>query len=383
MEDSGVSEENVSSANSTATEQAISNKNGAVDASTKGYHIVQSINNNNLSNSKNRNQPPPASSIVHLSPGGSTVIEYKTTGNLQQKINAINAVTNLTGSTSVGDMISSDHQKNSSTISTPHTHFHKKYIKQMQMSGLSPSGSVTSSTDEASPISSSTRTFTISLNQDYETSPRYSGEHETVIVENDYRIGSHEYERNDDYVTPVASPRQSQQHQSTSLPSTPQKTIYVSNTMSSPSMTSTQSSPNGGVCVSATSPTLQYKSKQTNSLPYDPFIHTNNKPPLSFSSLIFLAIEDAQEKALPVKEIYSWIVHHYPYFKTAPTGWKNSVRHNLSLNKCFQKVEKAPVSFQSICFFSFKFQFYVFVSLMHRIWEKALCGVSNNSTNKI
>lgn len=65
---------------------------------------------------------------------------------------------------------------------------------------------------------------------------------------------------------------------------------------------------------------------------------------MSFSSLIFLAIEDAKEKALPVKEIYAWIVKHYPYFKTAPTGWKNSVRHNLSLNKCFQKVEKAPVS---------------------------------------
>lgn len=78
-------------------------------------------------------------------------------------------------------------------------------------------------------------------------------------------------------------------------------------------------------------------------MPYDPLIHTNNKPPLSFSSLIFLAIEDSIEKALPVKEIYAWIVAHYPYFKTAPTGWKNSVRHNLSLNKCFQKVEKAPV----------------------------------------
>lgn len=87
------------------------------------------------------------------------------------------------------------------------------------------------------------------------------------------------------------------------------------------------------------------KQKHPNNQPYDPLIHTTNKPPLSFSSLIFLAIEDSLDKALPVKEIYAWIVAHYPYFKTAPTGWKNSVRHNLSLNKCFQKVEKAPVSF--------------------------------------
>lgn len=86
------------------------------------------------------------------------------------------------------------------------------------------------------------------------------------------------------------------------------------------------------------------KQKHPINVPYNPFVHTNNKPPLSFSSLIFMAIENATEKALPVKEIYAWIVKHFPYFKTAPTGWKNSVRHNLSLNKCFQKVEKAPVS---------------------------------------
>ncbi|KAJ8922653.1 hypothetical protein NQ315_007685 [Exocentrus adspersus] len=84
------------------------------------------------------------------------------------------------------------------------------------------------------------------------------------------------------------------------------------------------------------------RSRHPHNIPYDPLIHTNNKPPYSFSCLIFMAIEDSVQKALPVKEIYSWILDHFPYFKNAPTGWKNSVRHNLSLNKCFQKVEKAP-----------------------------------------
>nr|XP_017001444.2 probable serine/threonine-protein kinase DDB_G0267686 [Drosophila takahashii] len=84
------------------------------------------------------------------------------------------------------------------------------------------------------------------------------------------------------------------------------------------------------------------KQKHPNNVPYDPLVHTNNKPPYSFSSLIFMAIEGSNEKALPVKEIYAWIVQHFPYFKTAPNGWKNSVRHNLSLNKSFVKVEKAP-----------------------------------------
>ncbi|KAG9347254.1 hypothetical protein JZ751_004821 [Albula glossodonta] len=66
----------------------------------------------------------------------------------------------------------------------------------------------------------------------------------------------------------------------------------------------------------------------------------NCKPPYSFSCLIFMAIEDSPSKRLPVKDIYNWILLHFPYFANAPTGWKNSVRHNLSLNKCFKKVDK-------------------------------------------
>ncbi|XP_076152452.1 forkhead box protein N2b isoform X1 [Alosa pseudoharengus] len=66
-----------------------------------------------------------------------------------------------------------------------------------------------------------------------------------------------------------------------------------------------------------------------------------SKPPFSFSLLIFMAIEHSPSKSLPVKEIYSWILQHFPYFASAPTGWKNSVRHNLSLNKCFRKVERS------------------------------------------
>ncbi|KAH0514286.1 Forkhead box protein N2 [Microtus ochrogaster] len=66
-----------------------------------------------------------------------------------------------------------------------------------------------------------------------------------------------------------------------------------------------------------------------------------SKPPYSFSLLIYMAIEHSPNKCLPVKEIYSWILDRFPYFATAPTGWKKSVRHNLSLNKCFQKVERS------------------------------------------
>jgi hypothetical protein len=40
---------------------------------------------------------------------------------------------------------------------------------------------------------------------------------------------------------------------------------------------------------------------------------------------------------------------HFPYFKSAPSGWKNSVRHNLSLNKCFEKIEKPGTGTRKGC----------------------------------
>ncbi|NXY90256.1 FOXN4 protein, partial [Alcedo cyanopectus] len=57
------------------------------------------------------------------------------------------------------------------------------------------------------------------------------------------------------------------------------------------------------------------------------------------SCLIAMALKNSRTGSLPVSEIYSFMKEHFPYFKTAPDGWKNSVRHNLSLNKCFEKVE--------------------------------------------
>lgn len=68
-----------------------------------------------------------------------------------------------------------------------------------------------------------------------------------------------------------------------------------------------------------------------------------NKPQLSFACMIFMAIESSPSRMLPVRDIYSWIMHKFPFYKGAQLGWKNSVRHNLSLNKCFCKVEKSKL----------------------------------------
>ncbi|XP_059202464.1 forkhead box protein N2 [Centropristis striata] len=71
-----------------------------------------------------------------------------------------------------------------------------------------------------------------------------------------------------------------------------------------------------------------------------PLPSASSKPPYSFSSLIFMAIEDSPDRRLPVKDIYDWIVNNFPYYRTASGGWRNSVRHNLSLSKSFRRIQR-------------------------------------------
>ena len=55
------------------------------------------------------------------------------------------------------------------------------------------------------------------------------------------------------------------------------------------------------------------------------------------------AIESRTDKKQTLAGIYQYITDTYPYFGTQdPTGWQNSIRHNLSLNKNFKRVPRGP-----------------------------------------
>lgn len=68
---------------------------------------------------------------------------------------------------------------------------------------------------------------------------------------------------------------------------------------------------------------------------------TDGKPRYPYPVLIRAAIMSSPERKLRLQEIYAAIENKYPWFRSQGEGWKNSIRHNLSLIKAFQKVPRA------------------------------------------
>ena len=61
------------------------------------------------------------------------------------------------------------------------------------------------------------------------------------------------------------------------------------------------------------------------------------RPGLSYIALVSKAILSTPQQKMLLSEIYQWITENYPYYRMEDRSWRNSIRHNLSLNECFVK----------------------------------------------
>jgi forkhead transcription factor HCM1 len=64
------------------------------------------------------------------------------------------------------------------------------------------------------------------------------------------------------------------------------------------------------------------------------------KPTYSYAVMIGMAILRAPHRRLTLAQIYKWISDHFAFYRPAESGWQNSIRHNLSLNKSFVRQDR-------------------------------------------
>ncbi|KAK3585306.1 hypothetical protein CHS0354_040253 [Potamilus streckersoni] len=67
----------------------------------------------------------------------------------------------------------------------------------------------------------------------------------------------------------------------------------------------------------------------------------DSKPEHSYIALISMAILSSPSKKLLLGDIYQYVMDNFPYYNNKDKAWRNSIRHNLSLNECFIKCGRA------------------------------------------
>ncbi|CAI2299674.1 unnamed protein product [Caenorhabditis sp. 36 PRJEB53466] len=93
-------------------------------------------------------------------------------------------------------------------------------------------------------------------------------------------------------------------------------------------------------------PMMPAKKKRCRKKPTDQLAQKKPNPwgEESYSDIIAKALESAPDGRLKLNEIYQWFSDNIPYFRERSSqeeaaGWKNSIRHNLSLHSRFMRIQ--------------------------------------------
>lgn len=70
--------------------------------------------------------------------------------------------------------------------------------------------------------------------------------------------------------------------------------------------------------------------------------NASERPPYAYATIIYMAMKTSGRKCMQIADIYSKIMSQWSYYKQRKeeTGWKNSIRHNLTVGRCFKKVSR-------------------------------------------
>ena len=94
-----------------------------------------------------------------------------------------------------------------------------------------------------------------------------------------------------------------------------------------------------GLPNDAQQPSVQPTTSRDTSIPQGENGNITSPP---YMKLIAKSIMASPIQRLVLSQIYSYIKQNYPTHVASKESWRNSVRHNLSTNKCFQRCGRAP-----------------------------------------
>ena len=107
--------------------------------------------------------------------------------------------------------------------------------------------------------------------------------------------------------------------------------------------TTTKSDDSASSSPSSTTDTQQHKQKNDSDIKTTTTSqqqHQDKDQTCSYTSMIAQSIMRSHYKRATLSEIYNYMTNTFEVLKKRGNGWRNCVRHTLSLNECFVKLNR-------------------------------------------